>query len=215
MRRVIFKFDDFLSITLAVRKVDAVVKKYGYVIGWGCIGAYVNKWSPKDVFYIKKAVNEGRWFLFNHGWSHADREFLGYDEVEAAEKIIRTNDVVRDKIGYEMTSFGAPCNAISASTTDGLNHVDRIKYWFFGREGYNGTVFKRQMDMEYPLFHPNFFKFLMAWMKVKEYVIVLQAHPNQWNWFGFLNFRLICAFLKLANAKAVDPGKAECHVEAI
>ena len=211
MKKVIFKLDDFFNVSPAVRKVDAIVKKYGHVIGWGVVGTSVSKWSLKDVSYIQKSINEGRWFLWNHGWSHAYQEFCGYDEIETSEKIKRTNDIVRKMIGYEMTTFGAPCNAVSALTTEGLNRADFIKYWFFGREGFKGTRVRRYMDMEYPLFHPNFFKFLLSWVKVKESVIVLQGHPNQWNWFDFLNFKLICIFIRLANAKAIALGKEELY----
>jgi hypothetical protein len=210
--RIIFKFDDFTGVNEKVLNLDKIVKKYGIVVGWGIIGSSVANWSETDVKFIVDSLNSTYYFFWNHGWSHANREFCYYDSVEAEEMIRRTNEIVKKKIHYTMTTFGAPCNAIGSSTSQALNKIEDIKYWLFGdKESFNGVVLERHVDMEYPIFRPNFFRFVISILKFKtrRKMVVLQGHPCAWGKKDFFNFKLICMFIKIFGIECVTPEEGE------
>lgn len=210
-KRIIFKFDDFERVTRNVLMVDKIIKRFNIRVGWGCIGCCVQRWAAEDIAFVQSSITSGAYFFWNHGWSHADKEFLTYDVVEVQHFIQKTNDVVEAKTGYCMTAFGAPCNAIAESTARGLDHVSQIKYWFFGRADWSGKTIRRNVEMEYPLFRPRLLKFLYNYYKSQDTLLVLQGHPNAWKKFDFFNFFLICVFLKLNKAEFVSPEWIEKH----
>lgn len=209
MNKVIFKFDDYRSATPRVRKIDRFVRLFGVKITWGIIGCEAEKWTAKEVGWVKAAVNSGLYYFWNHGWTHSHREFEGLTKEEAVVHLQNTQKVVYGKLGIRLETFGAPCNALNDLTGEAVESVSDLKYWYYGREDFSGKNYCRELELEYPLFHPSFVSFVKSFRRVKRpgAIYVVQGHPDYWDLRCRVNFYLIVLYLKFNGVGFAFPGE--------
>lgn len=156
MTKIIFKFDDFRGITKQVRFVDRCSRLLNIKVTWGIIGSAVCSWDDDAVKWIKNAVQSGLYCFWNHGWTHEFREFASLSEKEIVTRLVNTQNAVHEKLGIVMDTVGAPCNAFNEDFANALNSVQELRYWYYGLDCWGGRNFKRELELEYPLFRPSF-----------------------------------------------------------
>ena len=209
MTKIIFKFDDFSGPTRNARKVDRFIRLFRIKVTWGIIGRCMADWSEKDRFWVRRARASRLYYFWNHGWTHEMDEFRDLSVIEATAHLRKTQRTARDVLGITLDAFGAPCNALNVSTVEAVQSVPEIRYWFYGDPKFAGVNFVRELELEYPLFHPSLLKFVRACRRgrPKAACLVLQGHPNGWTWFGRLNFYLIVLYLKLKGCQFAFPAE--------
>ena len=205
--RIIFKLDDYCGPSKHVRKLDRFIRMFKIKVTWGIIGISVEKWSNKDIEWTKSAFRSGLYHFWNHGWTHDLGEFKELSATEALDHILRTQSLVKKRLGITMHVFGAPCNAISMSTTRALERCNEIDNWYYGDQSFSRTVFKREVELEYPLGSPRLIPFVKNFRikRRSDKTFVLQGHPNAWKFIDFLNFYCICFYLKICKSTFVFP----------
>ena len=213
--RIIFKMDDFFDVNNRVRRLDLFIRLFSIKITWGIVGREFEGLDKHDIAWIKSAMDSGLYFFWNHGWTHEMDEFKPLSTDEAKRHIELTQKVVRERCGLMMTTFGAPCNAISSTTLEALEAVQDIQYWYYGNCRFSRTNFQRELELEYPLFHPRVVPFIRNLRKISSRagetprVLVVQGHPNAWHTTEFVNFYLICLYLKLCGYKTIFPSEID------
>jgi len=207
LRKVIFKFDDLMGRTREVRRVERLVRFFDLKVTWGLIGSWVEKWDESEVNWFRQLHESGRYYFWNHGDTHAEREFESLSVEESVRHICRTQTLVREKLGIALTCFGAPCNAITDNTMKALEAVPEIRTWLFGLEDYKGINYRFRVALERPFPRPNFIRFLSAYGRLSsdEEVVVLQGHPNFWGFWDLFNFTLVVIYLKCRHCVFVFP----------
>lgn len=209
MVKVIFKFDDFYGIGRNVLRIDRFIRTLRIKVTWGIIGRYAESWDERTIAWVKRAIKTGLYHFWNHGYTHDMREFESLTVEEAAEHIRMTQDVVKQKVGLAMTSFGAPCNAIGPTTAQAIEQVHDISMWFFGCPNSQVQCLRRLVEMEYPCGYPSFLKTIVSIgriAKLHKYVVI-QGHPNRWGVWQRLNFYLIVLYLKLRRCEFCFPNE--------
>lgn len=194
--RIVFKFDDFFSPNAKVRRIDRFIRIFRVKITWGIIGKAAEQWSNGDVLWAKRALASGCYHFWNHGYTHESGEFSTLSPAEAVSHIKRTENVVRDLLGVEMQTFGAPCNAFSASTARAVRECAAIRYWFFGDKSFDGCLM-RGADMEWPCGNPSLLKCLRSVRECHLPYVVLQGHPNGWGFSRRVTFYLLVIVFRL------------------
>jgi len=179
------------------RFVD-IIKKYNIKANIGIIGnsllfddyGYFN-WIKENSNYIE---------YFNHGFLHRQfhfdgdtyQEFCGTSKEYQLKLINYTNKLVKEKVGIELTSFGAPYNATDKNTSIAL-HNTNIKTAYFLSHDFNGKNLTDRIDIEIPVHCPNFTEFQKTFFQ-KEYAVI-QVHPNSWEEKYFIEFEKMINFL--------------------
>ncbi len=204
-KKVILKLDDFFGVLKNVKKLDKIVKKENIKVNWGIVGRFFVNISDKDLLWCKNAYESGLYNFWNHGFTHELGEFKNLTLSEQLKHICDTQDVVNNRLGIILKTFGAPCNAYNDLTSKALESVSDIRYWYYGDKNFSGINFEYDIMMEIPLFKPNYSKFKSNFNNHKKEIFVLQAHPNAWNFWDFYNFKKIVRFLKKQNCIFVFP----------
>lgn len=207
--KIIFKFDDLINYNKNVKKLDEYVKNEKLKVCWGIIGNSLEKPDKNYIQFIREN-NLKNYHFFNHGYLHLcapEYEFFDKPQNVQEDFIKKTQDIVLDKIGINLNSFGAPCNHIDENTKLALENVSDIKYWFFGLEDFKGVNIKRLVDMENGAGNPDFIFFLdnLKNLKTDYNILTIQGHPYMWNKLQKFNFRLIVKFLKKINCEFIFP----------
>lgn len=210
--KIIFKMDDLNSYSNAIIKLDKIIDKENIKVSWGIIGNSLEMPSKEFLKFIIDRKNDKRYHFFNHGYYHyvqTEFEFKDTSCDRQKEIIMMTQNIVNEKTGIILDTFGAPCNKIDFNTTNALNEQNDIKYWYYGNEEYKGINFIRQINIEKTAGCVDFLSFKKQWEACdnKVDVIVLQAHPNLWNKTDFVQFELIIQFLKYNNCKFISPNE--------
>ena len=211
--KIIFKFDDLVNCDETVLKLDNIVQKRNLKVCWGIIGKSLENPDPNYITFLKEN-NLKNYHFFNHGYLHLvgpEFEFFKKTKNEQEIFIKRTQDVVFEKTGIKLNSFGAPCNHVDENTKFALETVPDIRYWFYGFDDFSGCNIKRLIDMENGVGNPDFIFFYNNLNKVKNdnNILTLQGHPYMWNETQNVNFCLIVKFLKRIGCKFIFPEDIE------
>ena len=169
-------------------------------------------------------LHSGYLELFNHGWSHqsgtgeiptvksndeydllfddvdekdtAWYEFLGPSYQIQLNHLNWCNQIVYEKLGYEVTTFGAPFNKADSITARALE-ASGMKVWLFPKS--TSLLFNENRgggEIETPTGTPNYVEFLNGYDE-KWRCMVLQLHPGTSTFFDkWYEFEKILAFLQ-------------------
>lgn len=201
MKKIVLKCDDFFGLdnNEKQKRFARLVSFFKIKVNWGVIGFEFKKFDEQQLKKIKSALASGYYSFFNHGYFHNMDEFMLLCETDQIEHIKETNRIVKDRLGITLQAFGVPFNHLNEHSLAALNKCKEIKYWLFGNERFDRFNIPRILEIEYPLFKPNFIKFYKNFKKLRSNVyFCVQIHPNSWDSKGFLNFILIILFLKLS-----------------
>lgn len=198
MIKVILKLDDFYGIfpNKILRNLHKFLLKENVKVNWGIIGNKLENFSKKQIKETKEALSTGLYSFFNHGYFHNMNEFSLLNEEEQYQHLIKTQDIIKDKLGFDCVTFAAPCNALNDESLSALNRTSAIKYWLYGKDEFRGINIKRTLNIEVPLFRPNYKNFKEAFKNYHNEPLCLQCHPNQWKLLDFWRFKQIIRFLK-------------------
>lgn len=194
---VILKFDDLREnegVRGAMQNVVDYITEKNAKAGIGVIGVSLEDDGTKAAYYdqIKGWVDSGNIEIWSHGYYHSGGnngpEFNGGTYEEQLKQMTDTNQLMLDKCGVTVSTFGPPYNAMDDTTKEVLKNVPQIKTILFGQdgEGYlnltNSVVFEQSgtVDgtwktwLDYGKFVANF-----TANKDKPY-LVMQSHPLMW-----------------------------------
>lgn len=213
MVNIILKFDDFDAIasTLKQKVLNNFIQKEKIKVSWGIIGKKIKSLSLKEIDEIKKAKLSGLYSFFNHGYTHEMNEFKNLSLDEQIEHINKTQLIVKELLDIDLNAFGAPCNAINDFTIAALEANKDIKIWFFGNDQYSSINIPRELNLEIPIFHPNYVEFKKQFASFNGDFLCLQCHPNSWNWMDLYRFIKIIKYLKLLRCNFIFPEEYKSH----
>jgi len=193
---VILKADDFVYESFCADGVPAgwrlyldYVESRGLKTSVGVIGHRLAEAPPSFFALLGEMHRRGRVEFFNHGWTHAIN-VVGEDGVERSEfkgtpyetqrdNLRATQALLRRRAGIVLRGFGAPGNAIDATTAQVVAENEEILYWFFGHKDGGKTVLPRVADIENARLLPDYETFRRT-LKPEARVVVYQIHP--WFW---------------------------------
>lgn len=115
----------------------------------------------------------------------------------------QTQNLAKQKLGFEFVTFGAPYNQTDSSTVKVLNQFSEIEHWFYPHKQAIKTTKKvalnriSALNIEYPVHNPSFY---YLWNNLYFHrnakLIVLQGHPMSWDQKRFEEYKKIINYLK-------------------
>ena len=228
---VVLKLDDMVNqngdIPLRWKAViDHLQKeKIKFSIGIICNSLETN--APTYLSALTELAQSGSVELWNHGYDHNrwDEngtlffEYKGPGEEQQHEHFKKSQDLAKEKLGVELVTFGAPFNAVDATTAKVLALFPEIKVWLYGAPKDSAGKFVRsqieRIDLENPVHRPNLASLEKGMQeRPNEPCYILQGHPNSWGKPEFAEFVRIIDFLKSINAHFTLPKELPVSVPA-
>ncbi len=215
----ILKADDFSEFKNSTAKKTKylnfinTIKEKEVNAGLGFIGKALENPSNEFVAFVQGLNNSKQFEFWNHGYDHGwkkdDAEFSGKPYDYQFERMKKAQDVVKDKFGITMHSFGAPGNNVDETTADVIRDIPEIKTWMYNKNisppqnviGLGNRVNIENSDRVVSL---SSFKELYANNSNAEY-IVSQLHPHRWSTNSLIEFEKIVDFLKSKNVVFILP----------
>lgn len=215
---IVIKLDDLTTDESSVRhfgNVFALLEKHGIKGSFGVIGQrYLDEpGKDKSAAYatIRGWSKSGVVEIWHHGWVHSPTEFNTASLADQLQAFRQTIDIMREKCGIELVTFGAPHNATDATTVQALNELGTIKYWMFPtvKEGSNLVLLTRRLNMEVATGDVRFEHLKANYEKHADWpYMVLQGHANRWDEPQLKEFEAIVEFLKAQGCEFLTPCEA-------
>ena len=217
---VILKMDDLTQRGADKAKGEAVsgnftvfietIRKLGVKASLGIIGNSLADGTPEYYAWIKARHDEGIVEFWNHGYTHQEyprvngrrrTEFCGASFDEQKETLGKTQQLAREKLGFDLKAFGSPFNQIDGTTAKVLATCPEITSWFYGPPQAttdSRRSLERRLDLESPVMKPNSAQLIEAFNQYGKDLqyIVLQGHPNSWSGKQRAEFVTAVQFLK-------------------
>lgn len=157
-------------------------------------------------------VADGNIEIWHHGYYHdkANRvEFSGGTYDEQYKQLKDTIDLMQDKCGITLRTFGPPYNATDKVTIEALNNLPQMKVFFFPSVTEGGTqlMLRESGNLETDTGVVDYDKFVETYessKKDKPY-LVLQGHPGNFSDQSFENFKKIVEYLMAKNTVFMTP----------
>lgn len=224
---VILKLDDITpngapkgaGISPRWQRVADYVEKSGIKASFGIIGYSLEDDNKPYLDWIKETGKTGRIEFWNHGYKLRKSQEGEKGEFEEGsvegqrESLMKTQRLAKEKLGVELKAFGPHWSGTTGDTEKAVESIPEIKLWFFGpmdKKNYTRTSVPRMLDMESPIFRPNFEKLKKDYEArggVKIPCLTLQGHSNQWTDKDWENFVQIVEFLKSKGCVFMTPSE--------
>ena len=216
---VILKADDLHakpggSISPEWKRFIQFIQNKNIQAGLGLIGNALEIADWSFVQYLQKISHNPHFEIWNHGYNHLlnqkDKNGATYSEFKNTSRayqkhhLLKTQELAKQYLGIVLHTFGAPGNAFDDNTAKVLQEIPEIHVWLFGRETPGKFVLKRTIDVEHPIFHPDYDYFLQHYNPNQRY-LVLQIHPAKWNEEQFNEFARVIDFLLRQDVTFVTP----------
>ncbi len=156
----------------------------------GIVGKSLDAPNIMYINYLKDLLKTGLVEFWNHGYNHvlmAERddgsvycEFKNTSVEYQIEHMRRTNTLIKEWLGIDVIAFGAPGNKIDENTIIAVDSIEQFKIWLYGFQQSKKIVLKRTANIEFPVFYPDFDKFLEEYSENYDY-IVYQIHPMKYD----------------------------------
>lgn len=156
--------------------------------------------------------------FWNHGYDHSRVESGDQTIFEFRNSLLenqiatlsRSQELAREKLGFEFLTFGAPYNQTDPHTITALKNFDELKYWFYPPPDAetSKTVLPRirEVNIEYPVHKPSFYHFWNSYyFNSHEPLIAIQGHPNSWSPERLKEVERIIDYLLELNIPIVKP----------
>jgi peptidoglycan/xylan/chitin deacetylase (PgdA/CDA1 family) len=184
----------------------------------GIIGNSLDEGDDAYFDWIREMNETGLFEFWNHGYLHkrweenSERysEFFNTDVEQQMQYIRQTQDLGREKLDIDFTTFGAPYNWTDENTNLALQQFPNLKVWFYPGNDFQNEMIMLQripaLNIEYPVHLPNFYHFFNSYyFYSKKDVITIQGHPRSWDDHGFNQFEHIIDYLKSIDAPIILP----------
>lgn len=216
---VILKADDmfFVEDTIVpLRWISFIdyIKSKGIKASIGVIGNSLEAGNDKYFKYLKSIAASGNFELWNHGYNHiydgkypngeSYKEFYNTPYSYQYKYMSRTDSLAIKKLGIIFHTFGAPGNGIDSVTVRAINNQKNIKVWLFGLPESTKLTMQRFVEIEFPTFNPDYFRFIRNYSSEKP-CLVLQIHPNGWDEIKFTEFKKIIDYLLSEKVTFINP----------
>lgn len=216
-RVIIFKFDDLSEKTLpAFQRVADIIVKKECKAGFGIVGRSCEGGAEKLQYFnrVKDFNNTGRIEIWAHGYDHFMNgdtltEFRNTPYEQQFDHFKKTLDLVSEKCGITMHTFGTPGNKSDSSTTNVINQFPQVQVYLFPflrDQALKQLLLTSRVDMEQGTGKMNYEFFVKNYTdrSEREYM-VLQGHPGAWKDDGFEILSRIIDFLKTKEVLFMTP----------
>jgi GH35 family endo-1,4-beta-xylanase/peptidoglycan/xylan/chitin deacetylase (PgdA/CDA1 family) len=198
-----------------------VLRKHEIKASLGIIGNSLENSTPEFYEWIREINEEGIVEFWNHGHTHAEyprkegrrhTEFARSSLEEQIATLRKTQELAREKLGFDLKAFGSPFNQVDGNTSKALDSFPEITSWFFGPPD-SGAVHRRslerRMDLETPVLKPNSARLIEDFNRFGKDLqyIVLQGHPNSWGGKERAEFIASVNFLKEQGCVFMTPSE--------
>ncbi len=185
----------------------------------GIVGSSMEDGNTDYFDWIKERDEEG-YEIWHHGFCHCKkevndieiREYRGEKQEDQKESILKTQQLVKEKTGIILRSFGAPYNSTDECTAKVLNEIPELKVWMYKETNVPTDKFLlnriKEVNIEYPVHQPDFEKLKAGYEKFKtEPILIIQGHPRSWteDKNRFEVFKKIILFLKKEGVTFITP----------
>jgi len=183
----------------------------------GIIGNSLELGNEEYFNWIRERNESGYFEFWNHGYEHSriirnDQEIYEFSRSSLQDQVStlrKTQDLAREKLGFEFVTFGAPFNRIDQNTVSALEEFPEIRIWLYGRaEAKTTKVLSRTptLGIEYPVHKPVFYHFWNNYyFRSSEPVITIQGHPNSWSEHRLREFERIVDYLQEIGVPIIKP----------
>lgn len=221
--RIILKLDDLVR-----NKSGGVAREWQQFVDFtkknqikSNIGIICNSLEADDPAYsqwIKDQLATGLFEFWNHGYDHKEwqengktyTEFKGPSYDQQKEHINRSNELAREKLGITIKTFGAPFNAIDATTVRVLQEQQDMKLVLWQEKSELPADMRSlqrvvSANLESPVFNPNYERFVEGYVHNRNLnYFLMQGHAGSWGKpERFQNFVSIVRFLQNQKAEFV------------
>lgn len=223
---IVLKLDDLFAqdgrFPARWRRVTTFSLQRGLKISLGLIGKSLEDGLPEYVDELKHLVSNPLVELWHHGYDHARwqdngatfSEFQHTPRAHQQDHFDRTRRLASEKLGLTFATFGAPFNAVDATTADVLATDAHIRVWLYGDTQHPaGKFIARRVpatDLEVPVHKPNYAAFTTGYLAERPNAhryLVLQGHPMSWDDDAFAEFERVIDFLAADGCRFVHPSE--------
>lgn len=221
---IVLKLDDMVTeqgkVPARWKRVTDFAETRGLKISIGIIGNSLEGESPPYFAELKRLAGTGLIELWNHGYDHRRWteegktvfEFLGPNEEQQREHVLRGQRLAQEKLGVTFRAFGSPFNANDTTTARVLAEIPEIRVWLYGDAKTPAGKFVARrvgaVNIESPVHKPNLAALISGLAAhAGEPYFVIQGHPNSWGETGFAEFVRIVDHLQTGGAKFILPSE--------
>lgn len=170
--------------------------------------------QPTLAPYLNAMADDGTLLfeVWHHGLDHKRPEFKDTDYSYQKTHFDEAHNIVKDKTGIEMKTFGTPYNNSDTITNRVFFESGGYKVFLFPSitpKNKKGALFlKNRVNMEKATGEPDFDFFVENYnknkSKFKDYMII-QGHPNNWDTKKIETLGKIIDYLKTENVEFTTP----------
>ena len=219
---ILLKLDDLVAdssrnigVSQKWERVTTFLESNHIAASFGIIGESLEAENVAYFAWLKERNASGLIEFWNHGYRNrfkADKdrgelgEFNGTSAEAQAQSIEKTQQLAKQRIKVAVHGFGPHSSAVDGNTFTQLDRFPEIRYvWFYKPTDANphrAIVIKRVVELEAPIFHPNFEIFMKTFANRDRSVgyVTLQGHPNEWDDAGFESFTRVVQWLQKQGA---------------
>lgn len=206
---VMLKLDDVAKVTPRWKKAAEFIASEGLKANFGIINSPLETEDPALVAWVKELTASGTIEFWCHGYDakalhdkdhKGEFEGTGYDY--QLHSLQRSQELAKQRFGFEYTAFGPHWSGTDTDTDKALEQIPGIKAVFFygPKKGSTSTkiLIERRMELEKPIFRPNPDEVKARFEAVgrKFDYIALQGHADQWDDARFADFQKAVRYLK-------------------
>lgn len=200
---IVLKLDDLSAAPYSrggFERVFRVLKKHNVNASFGLFtNSCAEETRTADyVAQLRRWAESGRVELWHHGWDHQRGEFKGSGADAQRRHLLDGLAAVKEAVGVEMVTFGAPFAETDADTIAVLNAVPQIRVWFGPKEAQGqvkALVLYERAPLEEKVGVVSYERFVEAFGKHPEasYFVVV-GHPPYWDEASHQAFNRVVQF---------------------
>lgn len=209
---IILKLDDLCTDNVdGFQKAFEILQSYGISnAGFGVIGEHLeNSRVTNELIDGIKRWNNAGIEIWHHGYSHTESEYSTSDYNAQKQSFGRTCELLKEKTGVTITSFGSPFNNANETTVEMITeNFPQIKCLML----VNATVpddmvnIRARANFETAVGVVNYNTFVSNYeSKLGEKVVIMQGHAGPWDDNSREEFKKILTYLKARNATFMTP----------
>ncbi len=203
---IILKLDDFYvkNYVISGREALDTLAHRNVKAGLGFIADKSDTTLASFKTYLQRNTKAGEplFEIWHHGLDHKNPEFSGTGYAYQKQHFDSANQLMKQYIGVQMHSFGAPYNASDSTTNRVISEDRNYKVSMFNKikpgakDGFINLT--NRINIEITTGKPDYDYFVANYQKSKSLYndyIVLQAHPPHFKGDAIVQFTKIIDFL--------------------
>jgi hypothetical protein len=204
------RWQDFADLAVA----------YEIKVSPGIIGSSLEQGNEAFFDWIANYRKTGMFEFWNHGQLHKrwevdgvrTSEFFNLDKEAQVAYISQTQNLAREKLGFDFVTFAAPYNWSDEQTALALEEFPEIKVWMYKPEelesGKIALPREAMLNIEYPVHNASFYHFFNNYyFYSNQDVVVIQGHPKSWDEHRMRQFELFARYFNEAGIKTILPSE--------